>query len=282
MRWARAPAKVNLTLRVLGVRADGYHELDSLVAFGAVSDWLGFEPGGTLDLTVEGPNANEAGPVDDNLVLKAVRAMQFRVPNLKVGRFHLVKRLPTAAGLGGGSADAAAALRWIAEANGLPLDDSRLVDAAEATGADVPVCLYPLARVMSGVGHALGPALRLPGLFAVLANPRIAVPTGAVFKAYDAAPQPTATPVEMDRASISAEAIQASGNDLEPAARKVAPVIDAVLEKLAKLPGAQFARMSGSGATCFALFDEPKAAAAGALRILAERPDWWVVSTALR
>ena len=189
MRWTRAPAKVNLTLRVLGLRPDGYHELESLVAFAGISDWLGFEPGPDLALKVEGPNAADSGPLDDNLVLRAARALGARVPGLTLGRFRLVKRLPTAAGLGGGSADAAAALRILAQANGLPFDDPRLREAAAQTGADTPVCLESRAREMAGAGERLGPLLRLPPLFAVLANPRVPAPTGAVFRRYDAEPK---------------------------------------------------------------------------------------------
>ncbi|HYU12172.1 MAG TPA: 4-(cytidine 5'-diphospho)-2-C-methyl-D-erythritol kinase, partial [Stellaceae bacterium] len=142
-RAEKAPAKVNLTLRVLGRRADGYHDIESLVAFAGVGDALTFMPGGALALAVGGPTAAAAGDVADNLVLKAARALAERVDGVRLGRFVLSKRLPVAAGLGGGSADAAAALRLLARANRLALDDPRLRDAARATGADVSVCLDP-------------------------------------------------------------------------------------------------------------------------------------------
>src|SRR5208282_3895074 len=134
MRWQRAPAKINLTLRVIGRRADGYHELESLVAFAGLCAWVGFEPGRDLVLEVLGPRAFEAGPVDENLVLRAARALAEHIPGVGLGRFRLVKRLPAAAGLGGGSADAAAALRALAEANGLSVNDDRLREAAAETG----------------------------------------------------------------------------------------------------------------------------------------------------
>src|SRR5271156_1634913 len=135
MRWLRAPAKLNLTLRVVGRRADGYHELESLVAFAGLCDWVAFEPGRDPVLEVLGPRAAEAGPVGENLVLRAARALAAHVPGLELGRFRLVKRLPAAAGLGGGSADAAAALRLLADANGLPIEDERLRAAALETGS---------------------------------------------------------------------------------------------------------------------------------------------------
>src|SRR6266436_2792294 len=182
-RAEKAPAKVNLTLRVLGRRADGYHDIESLVAFAGVGDALTFTPGGALALAVGGPTAAAAGDVADNLVLKAARALAERVEGLKLGRFTLSKRLPVSAGLGGGSADAAAALRLLARANRMAPDDPRLLQAARATGADVPVCLDPRARLMRGIGDILSDPLDLPKLPAVLVNPGVAVPTRDVFAA---------------------------------------------------------------------------------------------------
>ncbi len=188
MRWFRAPAKINLSLRVLARRSDGLHEIESLVAFAEISDWLGYEPGQRLELDVEGPTALEAGPPEKNLVLRAARALAAQIPGLTLGRFRLVKRLPAAAGIGGGSSDAAAALAALAEANGLSAEDERLRAAAAETGADVPVCLFPRARIMSGVGERLGPPVALPEVFAVLANPRVPAPTRDVFEALGLAP----------------------------------------------------------------------------------------------
>jgi 4-diphosphocytidyl-2-C-methyl-D-erythritol kinase len=288
MRWFRAPAKINLSLRVLGRRADGFHEIESLVAFAEVSDWLGYEPGPSLELAVEGPTAVEAGPTNRNLILRAARALAVRVPDLTLGRFLLFKRLPAAAGIGGGSSDAAAALTALAEANGLAADDERLRAAAVETGADVPVCLFPKARMVSGVGERLGPPVALPSVFAVLANPGVSAPTRNVFEALDLAIESrfqSATQQTLalgTEAPITLGALIACSNDLEPAALRVAPVIASALEALARLPGAKAARMSGSGATCFALFDSPLAAARARRRVVAEQPHWWVRETMLR
>src|ERR1700733_8941519 len=176
-----APAKVNLTLHIVGRREDGWHELDSVVAFAGCGDWLSFEPADALSLTVEGPTAEAAGESDENLVLRAARALSERVSGVRLGRFRLTKNLPVAAGLGGGSSDAAAGVRALGDANNLAADEPRLIAAAQATGADVPVCLEARARTMAGLGERLGPLLQLPPLFAVLANPRVAVATPAVF-----------------------------------------------------------------------------------------------------
>src|SRR6516225_7891635 len=178
-----APAKINLTLRISGRRADGYHELESLVAFAPFGDRLTFSPEGPLDLAVSGPMADRAGPVADNLVLRAARALADRIDGVRLGRFALHKELPSGAGLGGGSADAAAALRLIAGANGISLGDARVHDAARATGADIPVCLDPRPRVMRGIGEILSDPAALPPLGIVIIHPGFALPTGPVFKA---------------------------------------------------------------------------------------------------
>src|SRR5262249_23314024 len=187
-RAEKAPAKVNLTLRVLGRRADGYHDIESFVAFAGVGDALTFTPGGALALAVGGPTAAAAGDVADNLVLKAARALAERVKGLKLGRFTLSKRLPISAGLGGGSADAAAALRLVARAHAPTPADPPLPQAARATGADVPVCLDPRARLMRGIGDILSAPLDLPRLFALLVNPGVAVATRDVFAALSVPP----------------------------------------------------------------------------------------------
>ncbi len=249
----RAPAKVNLTLHVLGRRAgDGYHVLESLVAFAGTADRLTLRPGEPLGLTVSGPTAGPAGPEADNLVLRAARDLAARLPSLTLGAFHLVKRLPVAAGIGGGSSDAAAALRLLARLNGLPLDHDALVAAARATGADVPVCLDPRARMMRGAGEDVGPALGLPAIPAVLINPGVPVPTAPVFKALGlsvgeslpgaAHPAVATTP---DPAALLAT-LRPARNDLEGPALTVAPVIGEALSAL-RAQGCDLARMSGSG-----------------------------------
>ena len=285
----RAPAKINLTLRVTGRRADGYHELESLVVFAAVGDTLTFAPGRALALTADGPTAAAAGSIDDNLVLKAARALAERVGGLKLGRFTLTKRLPVAAGVGGGSSDAAAALRLIARANRIALDDPRLMEAARVSGADVPVCLDPRPRVMRGIGEILSDPLALPKLPAVLVNPRVAVPTKDVFAALRARLQPggqAAGAADFEsrprwKAGDLIEALADEPNDLEAPAIEIAPAIAQVLADLRSLRGCKLARMSGSGATCFGLFGTAPAAAAAARALRGKHPAWWVRATKL-
>src|SRR5271157_4381991 len=231
MRWFRAPAKINLTLRVIGRRSDGYHDIESLVAFGGICDWLGHEPGAGLELEVDGPLAVQAGPLGDNLVLRAARALAVRVPGLKLGRFRLIKRLPAAAGLGGGSSDAAAALRALASEAGLSIDDPRLRASARETGADVLACLSPRARMMSGIGDQLGPAILLPKIFALLVNPQVEAPTPKVFAVLGLRPGSKLESSARSSLTLGSDAaatldsLALSGNDLEDAATRVAPAI---------------------------------------------------------
>jgi 4-diphosphocytidyl-2-C-methyl-D-erythritol kinase len=283
---ALAPAKVNLTLRIVGRRADGYHELESLVAFAPFGDRLTFRPGVPLDLKVSGPTAAGAGPLADNLVLRAVRALAERVEGLRLGRFALTKRLPSGAGLGGGSADAAAALRLVAKVNHLALDDARIHAAARVTGADIPVCLDPMPRIMRGIGEILSAPLALPKLGILIVHPGVAVPTAPVFKALGlapgeqrGAPSPNPPPQADEKGAIGREALLAwlagERNDLEAAAVAIAPPIADVLGAIADTPGCRLARMSGSGSACFGLFNSPRAAAAAARRLADAHPAWW-------
>ena len=290
-RAEKAPAKINLTLRVLGRRADGYHELESLVAFAGVGDALTFAPGGALTLAVSGPTAQAAGDNADNLVLKAARALAGRIAGLTLGGFALSKRLPVAAGLGGGSADAAAALRLLARANGVALDDPRLMQAAQATGSDVPVCLDPKPRLMRGVGDVLSAPLGLPRLFAVLVNPGVAVSTRDVFAGLNLASGPASggasspTPLVSEgwggEPTAFVAALARERNDLEAPAIELEPAIANVLAVLQALPDCRLARMSGSGATCFGLFPTNAAAAAAARTLRVGYPQWWVRATVL-
>jgi 4-diphosphocytidyl-2-C-methyl-D-erythritol kinase len=280
----KAPAKINLTLRVLSRREDGYHELESLVAFADLADKLDLEPGAGATLEVSGPFAAVCGAAADNLVLKAHAALRERVPGLSAGRFLLDKNLPVAAGIGGGSADAAAALRLLARANGLARDDERLAGAAAATGADVPVCMDCSARIMRGIGDLLSPPVPLPQLAAVLVNPGVPLATRAVFAAFAGTPgskEPLKN-LHLPRARDGMiEYLSRYGNDLTQAAIACAPVISEVLIALRALPGMQLVRMSGSGPTCFALLRSPGEAQAAARRLAAERKDWWVRATVL-
>jgi 4-diphosphocytidyl-2-C-methyl-D-erythritol kinase len=283
---ANAPAKVNLTLRVLSRRADGYHELDSLVVFADRGDRLTFTPGSALALTLSGATAVQAGEGADNLVLKAARALTERIPGIALGAFHLEKNLPVAAGLGGGSSDAAAALRLLAQANKLAPDDARLHEAARATGADVPVCLDPRPRLMRGIGERLSAPLALPPLPAVLINPGVAVATKLVFAGWKASDKAV---VPLDLAAMTSlasrdqvlEILREQPNDLEAPAVSIAPAIADVLTALRGSPGCDLARMSGSGATCFGLFASAAQAEAAVKILRGKFPNWWTQACTL-
>jgi 4-diphosphocytidyl-2-C-methyl-D-erythritol kinase len=281
-----ARAKVNLTLRVAGRRVDGYHDIESVVAFADCADRLSLTPGPKLDLQMSGPLAQACGETGDNLVLKAARLLGGRVPDLKAGQFTLEKVLPVAAGIGGGSADAAAALRLLAQLNGLALDDQRLLDVALETGADVPVCLASRACDMTGVGETLLP-LSLPIMPCVMVNPRVPVATKDVFQALGlrngellvgASDVLRATAWPEPGASVEdwVEALAASSNDLEAPATRIEPVIGKVISALNATNGAWLARMSGSGATCFAIYENTAEAQRAAQKIMLDHPGWWV------
>jgi 4-diphosphocytidyl-2-C-methyl-D-erythritol kinase len=278
----KAPAKINLTLRIIGRRADGYHELESLVAFAGIGDTLTLQPGAQAALDVSGPYAAVCGATDDNLVLKAVAALSERVDGLKAGRFTLDKQLPVASGIGGGSSDAAAALRLLARLNGIALDDKRLAAAARVVGADVPVCVDPRPRIMRGIGELLSPPISLPAMPAVLVNPGVPVATRDVFSKL----VPTRGGKNgLDGVPSGYDAVIAfldeHGNDLTQPAIVCAPVIADVLTALRSWPGVRFTRMSGSGSTCFALFGTAGEAATAARCLQAEREDWWVQATTI-
>ena len=284
-------AKVNLTLRVVGRRTDGFHDLESVVAFSDCADRLTLTPGPELTLQMSGPLAQACGETSDNLVLKATRLLGERVPGLKSGSFTLDKVLPVAAGIGGGSADAAAALRLLAKLNGLALDDGRLLAVALATGADVPVCLASRACDMTGVGDTLTP-LSLPIIPCVMINPCVPVPTKDVFTALglrNGELLVSATDVfrgtDWPEAGASVEdwveVLAASANDLEAPAMRIQPVIGEVISALNATNGAWLARMSGSGATCFAIYENTVEAGRAAEKIRRDHPGWWVHSGTL-
>ncbi|MEL6585057.1 MAG: 4-(cytidine 5'-diphospho)-2-C-methyl-D-erythritol kinase [Pseudomonadota bacterium] len=258
MQTGFAPAKVNLTLHVVGRRTDGYHLLDSVVMFADVGDWLTVGPGD--DLTVTGPFAQGVPTDGGNLIRRALSLARAR------RAVTLDKRLPHPAGMGGGSSDAACALRMV--------DHDLTPQQVLTLGADLPVCLLGQAARMQGIGDRVTP-LALPMLHGVLINPSVAVPTGPVFQALTQVDGPghgDALPDFADGAALT-EWLRAQRNDLEPAARAIAPAIDDVLSAL-RQAGASLARMSGSGATCFGLWPT-RIAAERAAETLA-RPGWWV------
>jgi 4-diphosphocytidyl-2-C-methyl-D-erythritol kinase len=273
-----APAKVNLTLRVVGRRADGYHLLDSLVVFAGVGDRLTVRPSAGLSLVVTGPFGAGLAAESDNLVLRAARGLAEAAGIVARGALTLEKTLPLASGIGGGSADAAAALRLLARFWGVALPPEAMHRLALGLGADVPVCLAGRAARMGGIGEVLAPVEALPPLGLVLVNPLVACPTPAVFRARAASgagfsPADAVPASTMRTPAAFAAALAVSGNDLEAPAIAVAPVIAGVLSSLRARPGCLLARMSGSGATCFGLFAD----AAEAARVAASLPDagWW-------
>lgn len=272
-------AKLNLALHVRRRRDDGYHDLETIFAFTELGDGLTVQPANALDLRLGGAFARAVPPGGDNLVLRAARALDAAAGEAGRGAtIMLDKRLPIAAGLGGGSADAAATLRLLNRMWNLDWPLDRLAEIGAGLGADVAACVYSRTMRGEGRGEALLPieAAGLPGTAVVLVNPRVAVPTPAVFARWDGE----------DRGALGmgdpVAAAAAGRNDLEPAALGLAPVIGKVLDALAGVKGAQVVRMSGSGATCFALFANDHAAAAGAEAVAAAHPDWWVAATRLR
>jgi 4-diphosphocytidyl-2-C-methyl-D-erythritol kinase len=275
-----AAAKINLDLWVVGRRADGYHELDSLVMFAPPCDRLRFRAGGELTLEVTGPFAAALADEPDNLVLRAARRLAARVGRAPEARITLDKRIPVAAGLGGGSADAAATLRGLNRLWRLGLSAADLAPLAAGLGADVPVCLASRPTRMRGVGDRLEPIDGLPELALLLVNPRQPVATAAVFAglAGSFGPPPELGPPPGER-GLLLEWLRARANHLEAPARRLLPAIGEVLEALASQPGCALARMSGSGATCLGLFDEEGALAPAAAALAGAHPQWWVATT---
>lgn len=274
-----APAKVNLFLHVGPVDGDGYHPLASLVAFADIGDVVTVELADRLSLTVRGPFGDGLSG-DDNLVLRALRALGHAAgigePLLKV---TLDKQLPVAAGLGGGSSDAGAALRLAREVLGLALDDAALAAVAAQIGADGPMCLFARPAWAEGRGDVLTAEPDLPPLPAVLVNPGVPSPTGAVYRAYDAGsvatPDRPAGPKDGSVGTVI-DWLADQRNDLQPPAMTLEPTIGRALDALAAAPGVTLARMSGSGATVFGLCPDRDAAQAGANALSAAHPDWWV------
>jgi len=272
-----AAAKVNLYLHVLGRRADGYHLLDSLVAFVDIGDHITAEPAAALSLEVNGPEAAGLQPVrDDNLVLQAARLLADRAGIAAGAALRLKKNLPVAGGLGGGSSDAAAALLALRKLWELLISDEALRELGAGLGADVPACLHRDAVWVGGIGERLEPAGALPEAGILLANPRQPLLTAAVFAARHGPFGKAArfAPMPSDAAGL-ADALSLRRNDLTEAAIGRVPEIETVLVRLGGLPGARLPRMSGSGATCFALFDDRSAAAMARARLAAAEPSWW-------
>jgi len=282
--WQPAPAKINLYLHVLGRRDNGYHELDSLVMFAGAGDRLELRPADRLSLAITGRFG--AGLQDEalegNLVWRAAVSLGRRFGRTPAVALRLTKELPVASGIGGGSADAAACLRALAQLWGIPADDPALAEVALGLGADVPVCLAGRATFFGGIGELLDPAPALPDCPAVLVNPGVPLPTPAVFKArrgpFSAPGRFREAPAD---AATLAQWLGQRHNDLTAPAVTLAPVVAEVLQALAASAGCLLARLSGSGATCFGLYPDPAQAAAAAAALSADHPDWWIAPTTL-
>lgn len=285
-----APAKVNLSLHVGPPKDNGRHDLISLVAFADndVSDLITAEPANQFSLAVDGPYAKQSGPAKNNLVLKAARAMNDALDgNAPPLAFRLHKNLPCAAGIGGGSADAGAALRLMVRAHGGERAQTMAEAIAPLLGGDVLACFRNLPGLMTGEGEAYDPLLSVPALPAVLVNAGVACPTGPVFQAYDAVAPPSIPehpPLPDNRTALRAFLSwlrDNTENSLETPAMSQHPEITKTLATLQAVPGARLIRMSGSGATCFALFDSMEAAEEAATSLANQRSDWWIRSTML-
>lgn len=275
-----ARAKVNLTLQVIGRRADGYHELASLVAFADIGDRLTFDPARPTGVSVAGPFAPTLA--GENLITVALRRLQEAEPRLALGHVHLDKQLPVAAGIGGGSADAAAVLRAVRRANPQIAATVDWMKIAASLGADVPVCLASETAWMTGIGEIVSPLRGWPVLGAVLVNPLVRAPadkTAQVFRRLaapalgdGARPQPPAS------GQSAIDFLASRGNSLEPAAIAVMPVAAAIKTALLGIPGCRHAAVSGGGPSCFGVFDDPEIAA----HVLREQePSWWVRAVTL-
>lgn len=273
---AIARAKLNLYLHVVGRRDDGYHRLDSLVAFAAIGDVVAVEPAPAFELAIDGPFA--ADLTGENLIARAARALDARAP----ARVRLTKMLPVASGVGGGSSDAATTLILLDRLWGLGHEAARLARIGLTLGADVPVCLHGRPAFMGGIGDEIAPAPPLPAAGLVLVNPRIPCPTPAVFRRrqgpFGAAARFTEAP--RDAAGL-ARLLAARGNDLTLAAIAEVPAIAEILAAIEASPGCLLARLSGSGATCFGLYADESRAAEAAAWITDRGPAWWVAPSRL-
>ncbi len=277
-----APAKLNLYLHVTGRRDDGYHELDSLVAFASVGDRLRVEPAPELSLKIEGFFAEELDADTGNLVWRAAEAVRETAEITGGARITLTKNLPVAAGIGGGSADAAATVRALVQLWDMHPTSHDLSGLALSLGADVPVCLFGRSAYMRGIGEWVEPGPALPLVFLVLVNPGIPVSTPAVFMARQP-PYSQKSPNlnETDDVTDFVDQLARRGNDLEAPAMGAAPVIGEVIDALEVAEDCLLARMSGSGATCFGLFKSREQADRVARDIRAKSPAWWVESADL-
>lgn len=277
---APARAKINLFLHVVGRRPDGYHLLDMLVVFAEIGDEIRVAPADDLSLVIDGPFGAGLSAGSDNLVLRAAAGLRQLAGTTQGASISLTKILPLASGIGGGSADAAATLIALMRLWQVTPDRRALFDLAASLGADVPVCLDGRASLVSGIGEIIEPLPPLPEAWLLLVNPLVETPTPAVFKARAGAFSAKADWLERPRdAHELAAALASRRNDLAEPATRLAPVVGDVLAALAATPDCLLARLSGSGATCFGLFENKVAALGARNAVLRHRPDWWAVAT---
>ena len=276
-----APAKINLYLHITGIRDDGYHLLDSLVVFASVHDIIMIEPANTLILINQGPFGKDLPITDDNLVMRTAKKLQKLIGINDGAKITITKNLPIASGVGGGSADAAAAIKGLFRHWGIPPSLHDLSSLALGLGADVPICLFGQAAFMGGIGEQINPVYALPEAPMVLVNPRVGVSTPAIFKArkagfsianrFDTIPTTLHDLIDL--------LIENRGNDLTEPAIQIVPIISDILHQIKMTPGCQLARMSGSGATCFGFYHTQYEANEAAELIRNSHPEWWVVAT---
>lgn len=283
MIFESAPAKINLYLHVGPIRHDRLHELASLFVFAEEGDRVGVAAATELSLNIEGPFAGALSdlPPEKNLVWRAASMLREKTRIHEGAALSLQKNLPIASGVGGGSADAAATLRALMKLWRPKISEKALFDLAFELGADVPACINAAPIYVSGAGEQIKLGPSLPPLWVCLVNPGVDMPTGAIFQAFDkinpAPAKPAATMIDVSDYEMLSKSLKSTRNDLEPIARNQAPEIDNVIDFLAEEPGALIARLSGSGATCFALFSSAAAAAAAASRAGAR--DWWAMAS---
>lgn len=273
-----APAKVNLYLHVTGRREDGYHLLDSLVMFADVGDQITIAPSDILTLDHAGPFGGSLPDPADNLIMRAAMALRDMHGISADAHLTLTKNLPVASGIGGGSTDAAAALRGLCQLWDIDPTSTEVMDLALSLGADVPVCLRGRSTIMRGIGEDFTDVDDCPRTHAILVNPGVGVSTPSVFKARSG---DFSSPVDWEacHGETLAERLGSTRNDLEPPAVSLSSVIADVLSALTDCEGVQLARMSGSGATCFGLFPSKEAAQAAATQLIHAHPDWWATAT---
>ena len=279
-----APAKINLSIKVMGRRPDGFHEIQSLVVFADCGEKLVGEMANELRLDVTGPFAGSLAGEQHNLVTRAATLLGEHLGLALDAHLTLEKHLPVASGMGGGSADAAAALRLLGRLYGRTVEHHELAALALCLGADVPVCLEPAPAFMWGKGELIKRLADVPDFWMLLVNPGVAVSTGDVFRllnAQETVETEVSPPLpHWNDLDALVEWLAAQGNDLEGPARRIAPVIGDVIEAIAETDGCRLARMSGSGATCFGIYGDEKSAREAEAAIKAAHPDWWSVAVA--